>query len=159
MRNFKSTIEIILNDEAATQELAQSFTHILSHSPASLFLHGDLGAGKTCFTRYLLASLGYTKKVKSPTYTIVEPYTIDEHNIYHFDLYRLNAPEELEILGIRDYLNVYDLLIVEWAEKGQGLLPSPDLEINFTILNTGRQALISCSTEKGLAILKHAFNI
>ena len=159
MRDFKQPFSIMLDDEIATAALASAFTQILQQAPICLFLHGGLGAGKTFFTRQLLQDLGCTCKVKSPTYTLVEPYVIKDKNIYHFDLYRLNSPLDLEMLGIRDYLAAYDLLIVEWAENGEGFLPNPDLEICFTILTNARKATITAATPKGVLILQHAFNI
>jgi tRNA threonylcarbamoyladenosine biosynthesis protein TsaE len=116
---------------------------------ALIFLVGNLGAGKTTFTRGFLRGLGYQGTVKSPTYTLVEPYEIVDKNspinfLYHFDLYRLSDPEELEFLGIWDYLTQEKTVcLIEWAERGQGILPAPDFVIQLDYAQPdGRQITI-----------------
>ncbi len=121
-----------LPDEAATIRAARDFASSLQ-SGLVVYLHGDLGAGKTTFVRGVLHALGYQGKVKSPTYNLVEPYLIDGLTIYHFDLYRFQDDEEWEAAGFRDYFNPDSICFVEWPEKAEALLPQPDMEIYLEI--------------------------
>lgn len=110
----------------------------------TIYLHGDLGAGKTTLVRGLLHALGYQGKVKSPTYTLVESYEVESqvfssYNLYHFDLYRFNDDEEWENAGFRDYFNAQSLCIIEWPEKAQQVLPAPDIDIYLTIYPVGHE--------------------
>lgn len=117
-----------------------------------IFLNGDLGMGKTTMCRGVLNSLGHQGRVKSPTYTLVEPYELAAGMVYHFDLYRLGDPEELEFMGIRDYLDEQALVIIEWPEKGKGILPEPDVEVSFEVEGVGRVVRWKGNTEHGKAI-------
>ncbi|WP_435932832.1 tRNA (adenosine(37)-N6)-threonylcarbamoyltransferase complex ATPase subunit type 1 TsaE [Moraxella bovoculi] len=122
---------IILKDETDTQRLANALAK--TNPAGSLWLSGDLGVGKTTFTRYLLRELGHTGAVKSPTYTLVEPYNIKGKPVYHADLYRLNDPEELDFIGFFEYFDEPNsLIIIEWASRAETVLPKPDITINIT---------------------------
>ncbi len=112
-----------------------------------VFLVGNLGAGKTTLVRGILRGLGHSGAVKSPTYNIVEPYSINEQSVFHFDLYRLMDVEELEYMGIRDYLNDDSICFIEWPEKGDGLLPKPDIQIEIKINGSERELLVITSLE------------
>lgn len=141
----------LLNEEE-TLQLGRTLATVCSGG-AVIYLQGTLGMGKTTLSRGLLLGLGYDGKVKSPTYTIVEPYEWDELNVYHFDLYRLDDPEELELMGARDYFSDASLCLVEWPERGEGWIPGADLDICFERAGNGRQLWLSACTEKGREML------
>lgn len=125
------SFQYILNDEKDTLAIAKILAEQLPQGV--VYLVGDLGAGKTTLTRYWLQSLGHQGAVKSPTYTLVEPYQIGSHSVFHFDLYRLNDPYELELMGIRDYLDVENaLFLFEWPSKGEDEIPAADVVIQIT---------------------------
>lgn len=110
---------------ADLDEFAKWFSHELT-APSLVFLQGDLGAGKTTLVQRLLQAWGYRGLVKSPTYTLVESYSLPQFAVHHFDLYRLQDPEELDYLGLVDYLQSDAIVFVEWPDKGDGFLPKAD---------------------------------
>ncbi|QIO08604.1 tRNA (adenosine(37)-N6)-threonylcarbamoyltransferase complex ATPase subunit type 1 TsaE [Acinetobacter lanii] len=124
------SFQLNLNNEQDTQKLA---TFLGQHiAQGVIYLIGDLGAGKTTLTRYWLQNLGHQGAVKSPTYTLVEPYKIQGKDVFHFDLYRLNDPYELELMGIRDYLDIENaLFLFEWPSKGGDEIPQANVVINI----------------------------
>ncbi|GGA89943.1 tRNA (adenosine(37)-N6)-threonylcarbamoyltransferase complex ATPase subunit type 1 TsaE [Neiella marina] len=142
-----------LADEAATEALGMALA-VHQQLPAVVFLHGDLGAGKTTLSRGVMRGFGHQGAVKSPTYTLVEPYQFDHHQVYHFDLYRLADPEELEFMGIREYFDDHSLCLIEWPECGQGILPAPDLEITLTYEGQGRVAHLVAHSESAKRALE-----
>ncbi|HTQ99340.1 MAG TPA: tRNA (adenosine(37)-N6)-threonylcarbamoyltransferase complex ATPase subunit type 1 TsaE, partial [Candidatus Acidoferrum sp.] len=139
---------IFLRDEAATLAFGRSLAEI-SQGRGLITLSGDLGSGKTTLSRALIQSLGHTGAVKSPTYTLVEPYELPGSHVLHYDLYRLNDPEELHFLGVRDFLDADTLTLIEWPERGKGWLPAPDLALTLTVAGGGRQLSWQAGTERG----------
>jgi tRNA threonylcarbamoyladenosine biosynthesis protein TsaE len=134
---------INLDNESATLALGKVISKHCPKQTFTIHLEGDLGAGKTTLTRGIMNGLGHTGHVKSPTYTLVEQYLLDNRTIYHFDLYRLADPEELEYIGISDYFGENALCIIEWPAQGGHYLPSPDLTISLQYLQLGRQVLLT----------------
>jgi tRNA threonylcarbamoyladenosine biosynthesis protein TsaE len=150
-----------LADEAALLAfagcLAQSWLKQPEAQGLVIWLRGDLGAGKTTFARGFLRGLGYEGVVKSPTYTLVEPYEpVPGRFCYHFDLYRLADAEELEFTGARDYFDDQSLCLIEWPEKAAACLPAADLECSLVLKNKGRQISLHAGSDRGCAVLSGA---
>ncbi|MFA5626642.1 MAG: tRNA (adenosine(37)-N6)-threonylcarbamoyltransferase complex ATPase subunit type 1 TsaE [Thiohalomonadaceae bacterium] len=146
-------LSLNLPDTAATEALGEKLAVCASGQGLLLFLRGVLGAGKTTLVRGYLRAMGYKGAVKSPTYTLVEPYELVTGQIYHFDLYRLSDPEELEFLGMRDYLDGSAQSLIEWPERGLGFLPAADLEVTLDYQPEGRLAYLQAFSEQGEALL------
>ena len=153
-----STKTIFLPDEAAQVSLAADVGKQLTSSFVML-LKGDLGAGKTTFARGFIHASGFDGVVKSPTYTLVEPYPIShERMCYHFDLYRLADAEELEFTGARDYFNDNDVCLVEWPERAEGFLPPADWICEFSHQQKGRNLTVTALTEAGKKLMLQVFS-
>ncbi len=142
-----------LPDEGRVGDLARRMGQHLQ-PPLVLYLHGDLGAGKTTFARALIHGLGYTGRVKSPTYGLLESYTAAGFTILHLDLYRVESGVELDYLAIRDLFDNNSLLLIEWPEKGAGFLPQPDLELNFGETRGQRFVRLKPSSGAGEALMQ-----
>ncbi len=157
-------VEYHLTSEAVTVSFGDKLAKAVkllahdSHNQKSLvaYLNGDLGAGKTTLTRGFIRGMGHKGNVKSPTYTLVEPYELGLWQVFHFDLYRLADPEELEYMGIRDYFSDFCCCFIEWPEKGVGLLAKADLTINMAYQGEHRVIRMvssSCHGERLLTTL------
>jgi tRNA threonylcarbamoyladenosine biosynthesis protein TsaE len=126
--------------EEQMMELGKSLAgELVDRGVTTVYLEGDLGAGKTTLCRGILRGMGYQGRVRSPTYTLMESYEIPDSYVYHFDLYRMIHAEELEFIGGRDYFVGGNLCLVEWPERGKGWLPPPEVEICIKVLSTKRQ--------------------
>lgn len=145
-----SGVTLFLADEAAMVAFGNRIASV-TQGHGVIFLEGDLGAGKTTLSRGIIRGLGHVGAVKSPTFTVVEPYEIGDIRAFHFDLYRLVDPEELEYMGIRDYFEGDALCLFEWPQKGAGILPKPDLTITISPQAGGRSLNLSSQSSRGEA--------
>ena len=137
-----------LPDEAATLAFGAALAHALTPG-LTIYLMGDLGAGKTTLARGVLRGLGYMGKVKSPTYTLVEVYTVSRLSLYHFDFYRFADPREWVDAGFREHFNPDTVCLVEWPEKAGEFLPTPDVRIVLSVAEDGRSLQANAETEAG----------
>ncbi len=152
---------LLLGDEHASLRLGRALARwlavnepLLAARGFCLWLSGDLGAGKTTVIRALLRALGVTGSVKSPTFTLLEPYVISSLNFYHFDFYRFSEAAEFDSAGFRDLLGPGAVCAIEWPEKAQGWLPTPDLALTLNVQDAGRLAELAAYTEAGDACLQ-----
>ena len=140
------------------EDMLELGRHIGEHCPlgARIYLKGDLGAGKTTFTRGFMRGRGYQGVVKSPTYTLVEPYELPNGRVYHFDLYRLADFEELEYLGLSDYLAADAICLIEWPERAGNYLPQASLYCTIDVCHhpSGRQVTLATFDEMGEALVE-----
>lgn len=152
MQHFKAR----LHDESGTAALGAALARALVPGLA-IYLHGDLGTGKTALTRALLHAAGHVGHVKSPTYTLSEPYRIRldgrDVNVIHFDLYRMASPEEFLDAGFRESFNSHNICIVEWPEKAEPVLPAPDLNVLLSVAGEGRDVELQALSDLGLLCL------
>ncbi len=147
---------LVWPNEAATAAYATQLAAALTRANlnACIALHGDLGAGKTTFVRHLLRALGVEGRIKSPTYAVVEPYTVNAGEVWHFDFYRFSDPREWEDAGFRDIFASAGLKLCEWPQNAAGVMPTPDLELDIQVDDTEqRQVRVSALTARGQELL------
>jgi tRNA threonylcarbamoyladenosine biosynthesis protein TsaE len=144
-------MQILLEDEQKMQVFGEKIAQVIGqiNAPLLILLNGDLGAGKTTLSRGILNGLGHRGSVKSPTYTLVEPYDLEIGKVFHFDLYRLVDPEELYDIGFNDYLTESQLCMIEWPDKGGSLLPKADISLQINSNGSGRQVILTAQTSLG----------
>ena len=142
------TVSRVLPDEAATLQIGQEWSAALS-APLTVYLQGDLGAGKTTLVRGVLRGLGYTGSVKSPTYSIVESYPLPALTLHHFDLYRFSYPEEWEDAGLDELFADNSVCLIEWPQQGGEFVPPPDMTVALAHTDSGRICTFTAHTENG----------
>lgn len=153
MNRTANILEVPLADESATVAFARRFGACLDGT-CLIFLQGELGAGKTTFCRGILRGLGHEGAVKSPTFTLVEPYLLGDIQVFHFDLYRLSDPNELEYIGVDDYLDGRGLVLVEWPERAEDYLPESDLTLRLQVRDQGRWLTIKANSDQGEKVIR-----
>ncbi len=147
---------LVWPDEAATAAFAAQLAAALTHANlnACIALHGDLGAGKTTLVRHLLRALGVEGRIKSPTYAVVEPYTVAAGDVWHFDFYRFSDPREWEDAGFRDIFASAGLKLCEWPQNAAGVMPTPDLALDIQVDDDAhRHVTINALTPRGEGLL------
>lgn len=153
---MRTHLNFLLHEEAGTIALGAALGQALAPGLA-IYLHGDLGAGKTTLTRALVHAAGHTGHVKSPTYTLCEPYTLalagQPVDLYHFDLYRMKSAEEFLDAGFREHFGPRSICIIEWPENGAPVLPPPDIDIHLAVDGDGRRVELKASTDEGMQCL------
>ena len=149
--------KFILNDLETTQRLAKGIAQVIVPNFV-VSLSGNLGAGKTTLTREVLRNLGITGSIKSPTFTLVEPYQLPDYTLYHFDLYRFSDPEEWFDAGFDEYFSAPQVSFIEWAEKAQGLIPQIDWQITISFKHNLRELIIDSLTITGDTCLTKLIN-
>lgn len=143
-----------LPDASATEQLGADLAAFCSDS-LNLYLEGELGSGKTTLVRGFLRGLGCREPVRSPTYTLVEPYQTAKVHVFHFDLYRLEKTQDLDAIGMRDYFDGGGVCLVEWPERGAGYLPPADILVHLDMADPGREARLEAATPAGEALLRN----
>lgn len=162
MKQEAVTYQRFLADEAATTQLASDLARAIfpdistgceldlsQFTGARIYLHGDLGAGKTSFTRAFLKTIGVTGRIKSPTYTLLESYNVSRLYLYHFDFYRFSSADEWQEAGFEEQLLDHAVVLVEWPEKANDQLPPPDIHLHLQYQDDGRAAVLTATTDKG----------
>ncbi|HHW64703.1 MAG TPA: tRNA (adenosine(37)-N6)-threonylcarbamoyltransferase complex ATPase subunit type 1 TsaE [Rhodocyclaceae bacterium] len=144
----EACLQAHLADEKDTETLGSALSTVLLPG-LQIWLEGNLGTGKTTLTRGVLRGLGYEGKVKSPTYTLIEPYVVSRLDLYHFDFYRFNSPDEYLDAGLDEYFEGQGVCMVEWPDKALPYLPSPDVEVRLEASENGRFVEIGGNTEAG----------
>lgn len=157
------SMSLFLPDQDSTENLAQALSAALLDSnngilSARIHLIGDLGAGKTCFTRAFLRSCGVKGRIKSPSYALLETYNVSSNNFYHLDFYRFSSESDWVDAGFRDILEQDSVVLIEWPDKAGDLLPKPDIDINLQYLESGRQATLTSYSNKGNLWLQYLKN-
>ncbi len=147
---------LVWPDEAATAAFATQLAAALTRVQldACISLHGDLGAGKTTWVRHLLRALGVEGRIKSPTYAVVEPYTVQAGDVWHFDFYRFSDPREWEDAGFRDIFASPGLKLCEWPDNAAGVMPTPDLDLNIQVAEHDQRLVqLTALTPRGQELL------